>query len=87
MNEVASADEYVLCMLEAAGLPRGCAPRWRALDPPRLVSSGAIAIDSRARTLTSVAGRAGDQPWSPAAPPGMRPRLLGAPQWTGVMTQ
>ena len=26
MNEVASAEEYVLCMLEAANLPRGCAP-------------------------------------------------------------
>lgn len=86
-HSVAAACAGADIVTAPAGLPRACAPRWRALDPPRLVSSGAIAIDSRARTLTSVAGRAGDQPWSPAAPPGMRPRLLGAPQWTGVMTQ
>ena len=70
-----------------AGLPQRCTPRWLRLDPPVLRPSGAVAIDSRARSLVSVASRAGDQPWSPSAPPGMRPRLLGAPEWTGVITE
>lgn len=69
------------------GLPRACRPRWLRLDPPALRPLGAVAIDSRRGTLSSVAGRAGDQPWSPAAPPGMRPRLLGKPEWTGMITE
>jgi competence protein ComEC len=69
------------------GLPRACRPRWLRLDPPLLRPMGAVAIDSRRGTLSSVAARAGDQPWSPAAPPGMRPRLLGKPEWTGMITE
>ncbi len=69
------------------GLPRACRPRWLRLDPPVLRPLGAVAIDSRRGSLESVSGRAGDQPWSPAAPPGMRPRLLGEPEWTGVISE
>lgn len=70
-----------------SGLPRACQPSWLRLDPPVLRPSGAIAIDSRRAEMVSVAMRAGDQPWSPAAPPGMRPRLLGKPEWTGVISE
>nr|WP_255696872.1 ComEC/Rec2 family competence protein [Sandaracinobacteroides sayramensis] len=70
-----------------AGLPQICAPRWLRLDPPALRPMGAVAIDSRRAALASVGARAGDQPWSPAAPPGMRPRLLGKTEWTGVITE
>ncbi len=69
------------------GLPADCRPRWLRLDPPILVRMGAVAIDSRRRKITSVGARAGDQPWSVAAPPGMRPRLLGEPVWTGVLVE
>lgn len=70
-----------------SGLPGICAPRWLRLDPPVLRPSGAMSIDSRSGAVASVASRAGDQPWSPSAPPGMQPRLLGAAKWTGMITE
>lgn len=69
------------------GLGRSCTPRWLKLDPPALKNLGAVAIDSGRRTLDHVSAHAGDQPWSGAAPPGMRPRLLGGREWIGVVTE
>lgn len=85
--ELAAACRAADIVVAPSGLPQSCAPRWLRLDPPLLRPSGAVAIDSRGPRMTSVAARAGDQPWSPAAPPGMRPRLLGTPEWTGVITE
>jgi competence protein ComEC len=85
--QLAAACRSADVAVAASGLPLSCAPRWLRLDPPVLRPSGAVAIDSRSRALESVAARAGDQPWSPAAPPGMRPRLLGEPEWTGLITE
>jgi competence protein ComEC len=68
-------------------LPPACTPHWLRLDLPAQRAQGAAAITSAQRHLTTVAMRAGDQPWSPAALPGMRPRLLGAPEWTGVIAE
>jgi competence protein ComEC len=68
-------------------LPATCAPRWRRLDLGHLRLSGAVAIHSTSLHLDSVAARAGDQPWSPAALPGTRPSLLGTPAWTGVIAE
>lgn len=68
-------------------LPDACSPRWQTLDLPVLRRSGATAIKTSARRIDTVAARAGDQPWSPSAPPGVRPGLLGAKIWTGVITE
>lgn len=68
-------------------LPAGCAPRWLQLDRAALRETGAVAIHARSRRLDSVAARAGDHVWSPSALPGERPRLLGEPAWTGVVTE
>lgn len=68
-------------------LPSACTPRWLRLDLPAQRAHGAAAITSAQRRLDTVAARAGDQPWSPATLPGMRPRLLGAPAWTGVIAE
>jgi competence protein ComEC len=70
-----------------AVLPASCAGRWRTLDRAWLRAHGAAAIDPGRRRITTVADQAGDQPWSPAALPGWRPRLLGPPAWTGVITE
>lgn len=69
------------------GLPHVCQPRWLRLDPEALITLGAVAIDSKRSRIETVGKRAGDQPWSPAASPGMRPRLLGKPLWTGVIIE
>jgi competence protein ComEC len=68
-------------------LPPACTPRWLRLDLPTQRAQGAAALTTASRRLSTVAMRAGDQPWSPAALPGMRPRLLGAPEWTGVIAE
>jgi competence protein ComEC len=68
-------------------LPAACRPGWQRLDRPALRRSGAAALHAAARRIQTVADRAGDQPWSPSALPGMRPRLLGAPEWTGVIAE
>lgn len=69
------------------GLPAACTPRWKRLDRSVLRRSGPVAITSATRGLVTVADRAGDQPWSPSALPGERPRLLGTPEWTGVIAE
>jgi competence protein ComEC len=66
-------------------LPADCTARWLTLDRATLRATGAIAIDPARRRVIRVADRAGDHPWSPAALPGWRPRLLGPPAWTGVI--
>ena len=68
-------------------LPTACAPRWKQLDRAALRETGAVSVISRARRMHSVAARAGDHAWSPSALPGERPRLLGKPAWTGVVTE
>lgn len=68
-------------------LPASCAARWLTLDRAWLRAHGAVAIDSACRRIRTVADEAGDHPWSPAALPGWRPRLLGPPAWTGVITE
>jgi competence protein ComEC len=68
-------------------LPDGCKPRWQRLDLPVLRRSGATSIESGTRRIDTVAARAGDQPWSPSAPPGARPSLLGTNAWTGVIAE
>ncbi|MGL6043726.1 MAG: ComEC/Rec2 family competence protein, partial [Sandaracinobacteroides sp.] len=68
-------------------LPRACTPRWLKLDLAALRLSGAVSIQSTEGRIDSIAGRSGDQPWSPAALPGTRPRLLGPPAWTGVIAE
>ncbi len=74
-------------VIAPASLPSACRPRWQRIDRVSLTSSGAIAITSGLRRSLSVADRAGDRPWSPAALPGMVPSLLGTPRWTGVMVE
>jgi competence protein ComEC len=69
------------------GLPEACLPRWQRLDLPALRQTGAVAIHSESRRIDTVAARAGDQPWSPSALPGQRPRLLGMSTWTGVIAE
>ncbi len=64
-----------------------CAPRWRLLDRTALVKEGAVAIHSASRRMKSTGLMAGDHPWSPSALPGMRQRLLGPAEWTGVMVE
>lgn len=64
-----------------------CKPRWKRIDQPVLLRSGAIAIHSASHRLETVGARAGDHPWSPSALPGERPRLLGSPAWTGVIAE
>lgn len=68
-------------------LPEACAPRWLQLDRAVLRETGAVGIHARGRRFDSVAARAGDHVWSPSALPGERPRLLGEPAWTGVVTE
>jgi competence protein ComEC len=69
------------------GLPAACTPRWQRLDTPALRRTGPAAITTATRRIVTVADRAGDQPWSPSALPGSRPRLLGTPAWTGVIAE
>jgi competence protein ComEC len=69
------------------GLPAGCRPRWQRLDKPALRRTGPAAITTSNRRIVTVAERAGDQPWSPSALPGSRPRLLGTAAWTGVIAE
>ncbi|TPE61151.1 ComEC/Rec2 family competence protein [Sandaracinobacter neustonicus] len=64
-----------------------CAPRGRKLDKAALRLEGAVAIRTVTGRFDSVARRAGDQPWSPSALPGLRPRLLGGMEWTGVISE
>jgi len=68
-------------------LPVSCAPRWLQLDRAALRETGAVAIHAQGHRFASVAERAGDHVWSPSALPGERPRLLGEPAWTGVVTE
>ncbi len=74
-------------VVSPAPLSPACVPRWQRIDQAVLKKSGAIAIHSGPRRMVSVADRAGDQPWSPSALPGERPRLLGSPAWTGVIAE
>ncbi len=69
------------------GLPAACKPRWQRLDTPALRRTGPTAITTATRRIVTVADRAGDQPWSPSALPGTRPRLLGTSAWTGVIAE
>jgi competence protein ComEC len=68
-------------------LPPACTPAWHRLDSPALRRTGPAAITTATRQMVTVADRAGDHPWSPSALPGTRPRLLGAPAWTGVIAE
>jgi competence protein ComEC len=68
-------------------LPPACRPAWQRLDTPALRRTGPAAVTTATRRIVTVADRAGDQPWSPSALPGTRPRLLGAPEWTGVIAE
>lgn len=68
-------------------LPKACVPRWLQLDRAALRETGAVAIHAQERRIDSVAARSGDHVWSPSALPGERPRLLGDPAWTGVVSE
>lgn len=68
-------------------LPPQCTPRWLRLDTPVLRRVGPAALHSSTRSIVTAADRAGDHPWSPSALPGLRPRLLGPPAWTGVIAE
>jgi competence protein ComEC len=68
-------------------LPSACRPAWHRLDSPALRRTGPAAITSATRRMVTVADGAGDHPWAPSALPGTRPRLLGAPAWTGVIAE
>lgn len=64
-----------------------CTPRWLVLDKAALRPMGAVSLHSGSRRLDNVGARTGDHPWSPAALPGQRPRLLGGMEWTGVIAE
>ena len=83
----ASACAAVDVVVAPISLPSACRPRWLRLDKVALLHSGAVALRSGRRDMETVAMRAGDRPWSPAALPGMVPSLLGTARWTGVMVE
>lgn len=86
-TELAAACRRADIVTAPFGLPASCTPRWLRLDTPALRRTGPAAITTANGRVRTVAGLAGDHPWSPSALPGVRQRLLGAPAWTGVIAE
>ena len=66
--EMVRACRWADIVISDRRLPRGCDPRWLRADAALFARTGGMAITFGERPrVTTVAGQAGDHPWSPAS--------------------